>query len=65
MERGCPTLESRLLTGQVGAEPDECRRQFGRVYRLILSYKPHKWATGQNEVREASLPVNAIQSVAG
>jgi hypothetical protein len=60
-----PTIESRLLTGHAAAEPDECQRRLGRVYRLILSYEPQEKAAGQEKVRETSLPVDAVQSVAG
>jgi hypothetical protein len=58
MERGCPTLESRLLTGQVGAEPGECWRQLGRVYRLILSYEPQKQAIAQGAIGETAPPTD-------
>jgi hypothetical protein len=48
-----PTIESRLLEGHTGGDPDVRLQRLGRVYRLILNYDPEARAAARAEANPA------------
>jgi hypothetical protein len=60
-----PTIESRLLAGHIGEDPDGRRRRLGRVYRLILNYDPEARAAARTEANLATSQAGEAQPAAG
>lgn len=60
-----PTIESRLLAGHTGEDPDGRRRRLGRVYRLILNYDPEAQVTARAEAKPAVSQTEDTQPAAG
>jgi hypothetical protein len=60
-----PTIESRLLAGHIGEDPDGRRRRLGRVYRLILNYDPEARVTARAKAKPTVSQAEETQPVAG
>jgi hypothetical protein len=61
-----PTTEKGLTGVGVPTTVDRTRqRPLGKVYRLILSYEPKQNAAIQDEIDEAILQTDNVQSVIG